>query len=87
MDIALLLLGFFLMILGLLGTFLPIIPGPPLAWLGLLSLYGTKTVENQPAFIIYTLIIALAVTVLDYVVPVWTTKKLGGTKYGTWGLQ
>ena len=30
-------------------------------------------------------IIALAVTILDYIVPVWGTRKFGGSKYGTRG--
>ena len=29
--------------------------------------------------------IAIAVQILDYIVPAWGTKKFGGTKYGTWG--
>jgi len=30
-------------------------------------------------------LIAIGVTVLDYIVPIWGTKKYGATKYGTWG--
>ena len=29
--------------------------------------------------------VAVVVTILDYIVPVWGTKKFGGTKYGTRG--
>jgi uncharacterized protein YqgC (DUF456 family) len=30
-------------------------------------------------------ILALLVIIIDYIIPVWGTKKFGGTKAGTWG--
>jgi len=42
MDIVLLVLGFVLMIAGILGSFVPVIPGPPLSWVGLLMLHLTE---------------------------------------------
>jgi uncharacterized protein YqgC (DUF456 family) len=30
-------------------------------------------------------VIAVLVTILDYIVPVWGTKRFGGSKYGTRG--
>ena len=47
MDIALLVLGFILTLVGIMGSFLPVIPGPPLSWVGLLLLYLTKAVPED----------------------------------------
>ncbi|MEH6680447.1 MAG: DUF456 domain-containing protein [Sediminicola sp.] len=85
MDLLLLLLGFFLMVLGLLGSFLPVLPGPPLSWLGLLLLYLTKAIPMDWTFLGITLVVALIVVVLDYVIPALGTKKFGGSKAGMIG--
>ena len=71
--------------LGLAGSFLPIIPGPLTSWLGLLSLHYTTKVEQDWYFLGWTLVIALIVMALDYVIPLLGTKALGGTKAGTIG--
>ena len=85
MDIALLFIGFLLMLIGMLGSFLPVLPGPPLSWLGLLLLHLTEPVAENWWFLGITLVLALAVTVLDYVIPAAGTKKFGGSKAGMWG--
>ena len=36
-------------------------------------------------FIVIWALITAGVTFLDYIVPLWGTKKLGGTKAGIWG--
>ena len=85
MDILLLFLGFLFVILGILGSFLPVIPGPPLSWLGLLLLYLTDGIENDWWFLGITLVVAIAVLVLDYAIPAIGTKKFGGSKGGVIG--
>ena len=85
MDILLFFLGFILMLLGILGSFLPILPGPPLSWIGLLLLYLTKAVPTNWTFLIITLLIAVIVFALDYIIPALGTKKFGGSKYGVIG--
>lgn len=87
MDYILLALAVILIIVGLLGCVLPIIPGPPLSFLGILTLHFTKFGEGEYTtnFLIILASVAIAVTVLDFVVPVWGTKKFGGTKAGMWG--
>ena len=85
MDIALLILGFVLMLVGILGSFLPVLPGPPISWVGLLLLYLTEAVPDNWWILGGTLILALGVTVLDYVIPAAGTKKFGGSKAGMWG--
>lgn len=85
MDILLLIIGFTLMIAGILGSFLPILPGPTLSWLGLLLLYLTKGVSNNYWILGITLLITVLISVLDYIIPAKGTKKFGGSSYGIWG--
>ena len=87
MDYFLLAIAIILIILGLLGCVLPVIPGPPLSFLGLLVLNFTDIPDEKFStnFLLIAAGIAVLVTVLDYIVPIWGTKKFGGTKAGMWG--
>ena len=85
MDIFLLILGFICIITGIFGSFLPVVPGPSISWVGLLLLYFTTAVPNNYWVIIITLIVTVAISVLDYVIPAKGTKKFGGSAYGIWG--
>jgi uncharacterized protein YqgC (DUF456 family) len=85
MDIALLILGFILMLFGILGSFLPVLPGPPISWIGLLLLYLTKAVPDNWWVLGITLTIALVVFAMDYIIPAMGTKKFGGTRAGMIG--
>ncbi|TVZ16616.1 DUF456 domain-containing protein [Maribacter sp. MAR_2009_72] len=85
MDIVLLVLGFIFMLIGILGSFLPVLPGPPISWIGLLLLYMTKAISMNWTFLGITLAIALLVFALDYIIPAMGTKKFGGTKAGVIG--
>ncbi|MCV6628910.1 MAG: DUF456 domain-containing protein [Flavobacteriaceae bacterium] len=85
MDIFLLILGLVCMIVGVIGSFLPILPGPPISWLGLLLIHLAKAVPMDKTLLGITLAIALLVFVMDYIIPAMGTKKFGGSKYGVWG--
>ena len=85
MDLLLLILGFLLVIIGIAGSFLPVLPGPPLSWIGLLLLYLTIPVEMNYWVLGPTLFITIVISVLDYVIPAQGTKRFGGSKYGIWG--
>ncbi len=85
MDIFLLFLGFFFVLLGIVGAFLPVLPGPLTGWIGLLILHLTKIIPMDWTFLGITLGVALLIWGLDYVIPAWGTKKFGGSKYGIWG--
>ena len=84
-DILLLSAGIVMMIIGLLGCVLPVLPGPPLSFVGLLLLHFSKYAEFSFNFLVLFGSITVIVTVLDYVVPLWGTKKSGGSKAGIWG--
>lgn len=85
MDLILLVLGLILCLIGILGSFLPIIPGPVTSWLGILLLYSTSTVEFNLNFILITFTVATSVGFLDYIIPILGVKKLGGTRSGQIG--
>ena len=85
MDTTLLIIAFILMVVGILGSFLPVLPGPPISWVGLLLLYLTKAVPMSYTVLGITLVIAIVVGILDYIIPAKGTKRFGGSKYGIWG--
>jgi len=85
MDIFLLILGFLLTLLGIAGSFLPVLPGPITGWVGLLLLHLTKAVPMDYTFLGITLAVAVIIWILDYIIPSMGTKKYGGTKYGAVG--
>ncbi|MFV7236794.1 DUF456 domain-containing protein [Flavobacterium sp. ZB4R12] len=85
MDILLLILGFSCMITGIFGSFLPVLPGPSISWVGLLLLYFTNAVPANYWILGIALLITIIISVLDYVIPSRGTKKFGGSSYGIWG--
>ena len=85
MDIFLLTIGFLFVMLGLIGSFLPVLPGPLTSWLGLLILYFTSIVPMNYTFLGITLAIAIFIWVLDYIIPAIGTKRFGGSTYGVYG--
>lgn len=85
MDIFLLIVGFLLTLLGIAGSFLPVLPGPIMGWLGLLLLHLTEAVPMSYTFLGITLMISILIWVLDYIIPAMGTKKFGGSKAGAIG--
>lgn len=85
MDILLLILAGILLIVGMLGSFLPVLPGVPLSWAGLLLFYLTSVVPVNYIFLGVTLLVTLIVVVLQYVIPAMGSKYFGGSKTGMWG--
>lgn len=85
MDIVLLFIGLILMLTGILGSFLPVLPGPPISWLGLLLLILTDAVPNDWWFLGITLVVALIVFTMDYLIPAMGTRKFGGSRAGMIG--
>lgn len=82
MEIFLFILSAVLIIVGIIGAVVPALPGPPLAYVGLLLLQFTDKVQFSTSFLVVWGIVVLAVAVLDYYLPIWTTKKVGGSKAG-----
>ncbi len=85
MDIMLIIIGFILCVIGIVGSVLPVLPGPPLGWLGLLCLELTDAIPNNYWFLGITFVIAIGIFLLDYMMPAISTKKFGGSKAGAIG--
>lgn len=78
-------LSIVLLILGILGTFLPVLPGLVLSLAGLLIYkYGTDS-DLSMIYIWAFVILTLASAVLNYVIPAKTNRKYGGTRWGSIG--
>lgn len=84
-DYFLLAVGIVLIVIGLIGCIIPVIPGPPLSFLGMLALEYTHWGDFESDLLWTFGLLAIVVTVLDYIVPIWGTKKFGGSKAGVWG--
>ncbi|WP_264548834.1 DUF456 domain-containing protein [Flavobacterium sp. N2820] len=85
MEYFLLILGLILMLVGIIGSILPALPGPPVSWVGILLLYFCQGIETNYWLLGITLIIAIVIGILDYIIPAKGTKYFGGSKYGIWG--
>lgn len=88
LDIILLSLALVLCLVGVVGAVAPGVPGPPVSFVGLLLLVfcpGLSTAFPALSFVLVSLLLAIVVTVLDFVAPVWFTKRSGGCKAGVRG--
>jgi uncharacterized protein YqgC (DUF456 family) len=78
-------LGVLLVIGGIAGSFLPLLPGPPLAYAALLIQQFRTDAPYSTKFLLIWAAIVIIILVLDFLVPMYGTKKYGGSKYGMWG--
>ena len=85
MDIFLIILGFLCLVGGLIGCILPMLPGPPLAYTGLLLLHFTDHVQFSTSQLLIWLLLVAVIQALDYFVPLLGTKYSGGSRWGTHG--
>lgn len=85
MNTLLIILAVVCALTGIVGAIVPVLPGPPIAWLAVLLLSFTPCSNDLTAtFLIVTAALAVIITILDYLVPAWGTKA--GTKGSTIGL-
>jgi hypothetical protein len=85
MDTLWLILGVLIMLVGIAGCILPLLPGPPLCYIALLIQQLRSDAPFTSKFLWIWAGVTVAVTVLDYVIPLYGTRKFGGSKYGIWG--
>ncbi len=85
MDIVLVFIAAVLMVVGLLGSFLPVLPGVPVSWIGLLLLHLSQAVPMNYTFLGITLFISIIIFALQYAIPAFGTRYFGGSKAGMYG--
>jgi len=85
MDYLLIIIAGILLIIGIVGCIVPVLPGPPLSYAGIILLHFTQWGGLSAKLLIVLGILTLVVTVMDFVLPVWTTRKFGGSKRGVCG--
>lgn len=85
MDILLYVLAGLCLLLGFAGCFLPVLPGPPMAYVGLLLLQATERFQFTVGQLVAWGILVVVVQILDYVTPILGTQYSGGSRWGNWG--
>ncbi|HMT27188.1 MAG TPA: DUF456 domain-containing protein [Candidatus Absconditabacterales bacterium] len=85
MDTTLILIGLILSIAGIAGSILPMLPGIQLNFLALLLLHRTTAYQFSPLLLRIAGSVTAILMVLDYLLPVWGTRKYGGTTRGSTG--
>lgn len=85
MDIVGIILSIVCLLLGFVGCFLPILPGPPIAYAGMLILRATDRFPFTTMQLVVWGIAVVTVQLLDYLTPLFGTKYSGGSRWGSWG--
>lgn len=85
MDVLLITVSVLLLLIGILGSIVPILPGPPIAFCGLLLVQFTSKHPFSIEFLIIFGMLAIISAIIDNVLPVYVTKKFNGSKKGVWG--
>lgn len=79
------LVSILLLLVGILGTFLPVLPGLLLSLCGLLIYkFGTDSSLSMAYIWIFVFLTLLSI-ILNYVIPAKTNRKYGGTRWGSVG--
>lgn len=88
LEVLLIAAGALLVLVGLVGCILPVLPGPPLSFAGLLLLWGTRAWDAETFGWVTVLVLGVAtvlVTIVDTLAPILGAKRYGASKAGIWG--
>ena len=84
MSTLILILAVCLTAVGIVGCFIPVVPGPLLAYCGVLCLLSTDAPPSMTALVAFGAA-TIVVSILDYVIPMAGAKRFNCSKFGTWG--
>lgn len=85
MDITLALLALLFTVVGIIGCIVPALPGVILSYAGLLCSWFTSYSTIGTAALWIWLAVTVAVSVIDYYLPAWMTRRFGGSRSGAIG--
>ncbi|MDL2255904.1 DUF456 domain-containing protein [Parabacteroides sp. OttesenSCG-928-G06] len=85
LNIILIILAFLCVVIGIAGSVLPALPGPPVAYIALWLAKWSGYQDYSTSFLIWTAVIMILVTVIDNILPPYITSKSGGSRYATIG--
>ncbi|HYF76111.1 MAG TPA: DUF456 domain-containing protein [Symbiobacteriaceae bacterium] len=79
-------LALVVMVIGVLGTFLPALPGIPLIWVAMLGYGIVEGFEDiGVTFLVITFLVVALTQVAEHYSRAWGAKKFGAGKAGAWG--
>lgn len=73
------------LVVGFLGSFLPVLPGTVLSWMGLVIFKYTAYADYGWITLILLGLVVVAFQVLNYILPAYSSKRFGGSRYGMIG--
>ncbi|MBQ1859112.1 MAG: DUF456 domain-containing protein [Paludibacteraceae bacterium] len=85
METNLLILAGICLLVGLIGSIFPGLPGLLLAYIGLWIAQATDRVDFSWQMLLIWGIIAVSITIFDYAIPLWETKRKGESPYRYYG--
>ena len=80
MDTIYIIIAFIFAMVGVIGSVVPVLPGPPLSFVALLLLYFCNSGEVSVALLVVMGVLMAIITIFDYVAPAWMTKLKDGSK-------
>lgn len=80
MDIVLAAAAFLLLGAGVLGAVLPVLPGPPIGYAGLLLIHWSRFGNFSRSFLIGWAVITILITIADYILPSLLSRRFGGSR-------
>ncbi len=69
---------------GIVGCFIPVVPGPFLSYCGVLCLLLTDAPPSMMVLVAFGAA-TIVVSILDYVIPMVGAKRFNCSKFGVWG--
>ena len=85
METVIIILAILAGVIGIAGSIIPGLPGPPVSWVGLLLLFLWGPEEMPTKTLIIWGAVMVAVSIIDYLVPMYFTKMTGGSRYAERG--
>jgi len=74
-----------LLIIGIIGSIVPVLPGPPISYSAILVLHFFTSYQFETSLLITLAMIVVVITFLDYWLQFYGVKKFGGGKKATNG--